>query len=79
MSAVLTRQQRRGLKRLIDLQLDYGMTRWATPHIGQSGARALRSLEGTGLVEIDRRQSNLYFYKITDAGRAAVKSNGGAV
>ena len=72
----LTRQQRRGLQRLVDLQADYGMTRWATPHIGQSGARALRSLDGTGLVDIDRRQSNLYFYKITDAGRAAINAGG---
>lgn len=72
----LTRQQRRGLQRLVDLQTDHGMTRWATPHIGQSGARALRSLDGTGLVEIDRRQSNLYFYKITDAGRAAINAKG---
>jgi DNA-binding PadR family transcriptional regulator len=73
----LTPSQRRGLERLIALQKQYGFTRWTTIHIGQSGARALRSLEGTGLVEIDSRQSNMYHYRITDAGRSAVETCGG--
>lgn len=73
----LTPKQLYGLQRLVDLQKQYGFRRWTTFHIGQSGARALRSLDGTPLVDIDARQSNMYYYSITDAGRAALNPSRG--
>lgn len=70
----LTPKQRYGLQRLADLQKEHGFQRWTTIHIGQSDARALRSLDGTPLVDIDARQTNMYYYSITDAGRAALSA-----
>lgn len=72
----LTPKQRYALERLVVLQQQRGFARWTTMDIGPSGARALRSLDGTGLVKINTSQSNMYFYSITDAGRAAIAAEG---
>lgn len=73
----LTRAQISGLKRLEYLEKTFPpFTRFFAVFIGQSGARALRALDGSGLVDIDRRQSNSYGYRLTDAGRAALAKLG---
>lgn len=74
----LSKAQKAGLMRLVLLSKKHApFTRFTTTFIGQSGARALRTLDGSGLVEIDKRIANNYRYRITDAGRAALEDADG--
>lgn len=74
----LTKAQKAGLTRLVLLSEKHApFTRFTTMFIGQCGARALRTLDGSGLVEIDKYIANNYRYRITPAGRAALENADG--
>jgi len=71
---LITRSQRRALKRLLDCHNQWpGYRGFRAFMLGSNTASVLLKLQNTDLVKIDKSNASMFYYSITDAGKEAIK------